>query len=71
MLPGGDFSSVIRQLVMAPSYLTLVAWQDVRCHPEMLEGCWGLVGARLCVPQLMLLMAERWDGAPVCLAALV
>lgn len=50
MLPGGDFSSVTRQLVMAPPSLTLVAWQDTRCYPEMPEGDRELAGAHLCVP---------------------
>ena len=58
VLPGGDFSSVTRQLVMAPPSLTLVAGQDTCCNPQ---NGWGQPS---CVTWLVLLMAEELDGAP-------
>lgn len=61
MLLGGDFSSVTRQLVIAPPSLTLVGQQDTYCNPKMPEG---VVGCPSLCPLTMLLMAKGWDGAP-------
>lgn len=71
MLPEGDFSSVTRQLVMAPPSLTLVAWAG---HTLPSWNAWGKLGAGgspPVSPDLCCWWQKDGMGHPLCLAVLV